>query len=289
MIYDVTHITRFSYGAIVELTNGVLRLTPRSGDGQDVDSAVIVTDPASENLTERLDPFGNCVTTLRIEKPHRHLSITASSRVHVDRPPVPTGGPAWESVAAEAVALGSIAGDSPVIALYPSRRISLFESATAYARKSFTARRPICDAALELIRRIHSDFTYDPEATEVTTCAVEAFDHRRGVCQDFAHIMIAALRGIALPALYVSGYVRTIPPPGKERFSGADASHAWVSLWCGSIYHWKHFDPTNALQVQNEHIVVAIGRDYSDVSPIEGMVLSSGRHSLEVEVDVLPV
>jgi transglutaminase-like putative cysteine protease len=289
VIYDVTHVTRFSYGAIVELTNGALRLTPRSGDGQDVDRLVIVTDPPPTLLTERLDPFGNRVTGLRIERPHRQLSITASSRVHVDRPPIPTGGPAWESVAAEAIALGSIAGDSPAVALYPSRRISLFEVATTYARKSFAAHRPICDAALELTERIHSDFTYDPEATEVNTPASEAFDRRRGVCQDFAHIMIAALRGIALPALYVSGYIRTIPPPGKKRLSGADASHAWVSLWCGSSYGWKDFDPTNALRVQNEHIVVARGRDYSDAAPIEGIVLSSGQHRLEVEVDVLPV
>ena len=289
MIYEITHLTRYTYGAIVELTTGVLRLAPRSGDGQEVERFSIVTDPVSQPLTERLDPFGNRVTSLRIEKPHRQLSITASSRVRVNRAPAPTRSPAWESVAAEAVATTTLDADCPAIALYPSRRVSLFNEATAYAKQSFAPQRPIFDAATELARRIRSDFIYDPEATEVSTPAAEAFSRRRGVCQDFAHIMIAAVRGIALPALYVSGYIRTIPPPGKERLAGADATHAWVSVWCGGSLGWKDFDPTNATPIQNDHIVVARGRDYSDVSPVESMVLSSGRHRLEVEVDVIPV
>ena len=220
MIYEITHLTRYSYGAIVELTTGVLRLAPRSGDGQEVQRFSIVTDPVSQPLTERLDPFGNRVTSLRIEKPHRQLSITASSRVRVNRTPPPTRSPAWETVAAEAIAMTSLDADCPAIALYPSRRVALFDEATAYAKQSFGPHRPIFDAASELARRIRSDFTYDPEATEVNTPAAEAFDRRRGVCQDFAHIMIAAVRGIALPALYVSGYIRTLPPPGKERLAG---------------------------------------------------------------------
>jgi transglutaminase-like putative cysteine protease len=289
VIYEITHLTRYTYGAIVELTTGALRLAPRSGDGQDVERFNIVTEPVSQPLTERLDPFGNRVTSLRIEKPHRQLSITASSRVRVNRAPAPTLSPIWESVAAEAVAVTSLDAGSPATALYPSRRVSLFDEATDYAKKSFTPQRPIFSAASELAHRIRSDFVYDREATEVSTPAAEAFSRRRGVCQDFAHIMIAAVRGVALPALYVSGYIRTIPPPGKERLAGADASHAWVSLWCGATLGWKDFDPTNAIPVENDHIVVARGRDYSDVSPIESMVLSSGRPRLEVEVDVTPV
>jgi transglutaminase-like putative cysteine protease len=289
VIYEITHLTRYNYGAIVELTIGVLRLTPRSGDGQDVERFNIATEPVSQPLTDRLDPFGNSVTSLRIEKPHRQLSITASSRVRVNRAHAPTRSPTWESVAAEAGAVTSFDADSPAIALYPSRRVSLFDEATAYAKISFAPQRPILNAASELMQRIRSDFVYDPDATAVSTPASEAFDRRRGVCQDFAHIMIAAVRGIALPALYVSGYIRTIPPPGKERLAGADASHAWVSLWCGAALGWKDFDPTNAIPVENDHIVVARGRDYSDVSPIESMVLSSGRPRLEVEVDVIPL
>ena len=289
MIYEITHLTRYSYDAMVELTTGVLRLAPRSGDGQEVQRFEIVTDPVSRPMTERLDPFGNRVASLRIERPHRQLSIKASSRVRVNRMAPPAGSPAWESVAAEAIAMTSLDTDCPAIALYPSRRVALFDEATAYAKQSFTPARPIFEAATELARRIRTDFVYDPAATEVSTPAAEAFARRRGVCQDFAHIMIAAIRGVALPALYVSGYIRTIPPPGKERLAGADATHAWVSVWCGASLGWKDFDPTNATSVQNDHIVVARGRDYSDVSPIESMVLSSGRHRLEVEVDVVPV
>lgn len=289
MIYEITHVTRYTYGAIVEFTTGVLRLAPRSGDGQEVDRFGVLTDPVSQPLTERLDAFGNRILGLRIEKPHRQLSITASSRVRVNRSFAPTRSPNWERVAAEAIAIGSLDADCPAMALYPSRRIALFDEATVYAKESFTPDRPILDAAIELTRRIHSDFVYDPEATEVSTLAAEAFHRRRGVCQDFAHIMIAAVRGMALPALYVSGYIRTIPPPGRERLTGADATHAWVSVWCGMALGWRDFDPTNAGSIQNDHIVVARGRDYSDVSPIESMILSSGRHRLEVEVDVVPV
>ncbi len=289
MIYDVSHVTRYTYGSMVELTTGVLRLTPVTGGGQTLEAVSLTTKPASVPPTQWIDPFGNRVTSLRIETPHRELSIAAKSRVRVDRPPAPTHSPAWEGVATEALAVASLAADAPAAGLFPSRRIALFDAATAFARKSFSARRPVHDAAMELSRRIRADFVYDPDATKVNTPAAEAFELRRGVCQDFAHIMIAALRGLGLPALYVSGYIRTIPAPGKERLEGADASHAWASLWCGSALGWKDFDPTNAIAVHNDHIVVARGRDYSDASPIESLVLSSGRARLEVEVDVAPV
>ena len=285
----MTHVTRYSYGATVELTNGVLRLMPITGAGQTLEQFALITEPPCLPPTERVDAFGNRVESLRIEKPHRELSITAVSRVRVERAALPEQSPAWEDVAEEALTVDSLAPDCPAIALYPSRRISLFNQATAYARESFSDRRQILDAATELSRRIRDDFVYDPEATEVTTPPQEVFKIRRGVCQDFAHVMIAALRGLALPALYVSGYIRTVPPPGKERLAGADASHAWVSLWCGSAIGWKDFDPTNAMPVRNDHIAVARGRDYSDASPIKSMVLSSGSHRLDVHVDVIPV
>jgi transglutaminase-like putative cysteine protease len=289
VIYDVTHVTRYTYGATVELTNGILRLTPVSRDGQILERFDLDTAPPCLPPRERIDPFGNRVLGLRIEKPHRELSVTASSRVLVDRPPDPGESPSWEVVAAEALSIDSLASVSPAVALYPSRRIPLFDEAAAYARKSFASRRPIHEAAMELASRIRWDFVYDPEATEVSTPAPAAFDQRRGVCQDFANIMIAAFRGLALPALYVSGYIRTIPPPGKERLAGADASHAWASLWCGSELGWLGFDPTNAVSVRNDHIEIARGRDYSEASPIESMVVSSGTHRLEVRVDVVPV
>jgi transglutaminase-like putative cysteine protease len=287
--FDVTHVTRYTYGAPVELTTGVLRLKPVSRDGQILERFGLATDPPCLPPTERIDPFGNAVLSLRIEKPHRELTVEASSRVRIDRPVVTEISPPWEIVAAQSLTFPSLAFDSPATALYPSRGLSLFEQATGYARSSFPSRRPVYEAAMELTRRINADFIYDPEATKVSTPAHVAFAHRRGVCQDFAHIMIAALRGIGLPALYVSGYIRTIPPPGKPRLAGADASHAWVSVWCGASMGWMDFDPTNAIAIQNDHVEVARGRDYSDASPIESMVLSSGRHKLEVEVDVVPI
>ena len=289
MIYDVAHVTRYTYGATAELTNGIMRLSPVSRDGQILERFDLATKPPCLPPTERIDPFGNRVLSLRIEKPHRELSVIATSRVRIDRPPAPKVSPPWEAVAAEALSIDSLAWNCPAIGLYPSRRIPLFDEATAYARKSFAHGRPVHAAALELAKRIRSDFVYDPEATEVSTPAPAAFEQRRGGCQDFANIMIAALRGIGLPALYVSGYIRTIPPPGKERLAGADASHAWVSLWCGSALGWLDFDPTNAHAVRNDHIEIARGRDYSEASPIESMVLSSGSHRLEVTVDVVPV
>ena len=288
MIYDVTHVTRYTYAATVELTNGVMRLTPVSDDEQNLERCELKTGPRAVSRSERVDAFGNRVTSFRIEQPHRELTITASSRVRVERSPIPSDSPSWETITEEAVWTPSLGAESPALGLFPSRRVSLFDEATAYAKRSFAPGRPVHEAALDLARRIRADFTYDPDATKVDTPAQEAFRHRRGVCQDFAHIMIAAIRGLELPALYVSGYIRTIPPPGKERLAGADASHAWVSVWCGPL-GWKDFDPTNAQAVQNDHIAVARGRDYSEASPIESLVLSHGRHTLDVEVDVVPV
>jgi transglutaminase-like putative cysteine protease len=286
--FNVTHLTRYTYRETIELTTGVLRLKPVSRDGQVLERFVLKTDPPCLPPEERIDPFGNAVMSFRIEKPHHELTIEASSRVRIERPPVLEMAPPWEQVANEAIDVPSLGFDSPAVGLYPSRGLSLFDDATAYARVSFAPRRPVYEAAMELTRRIRDDFVYDPEATEVSTPADVAFAHRRGVCQDFAHIMIAALRGMGLPALYVSGYIRTIPPPGKERLAGADASHAWASLWCGASMGWMDFDPTNAIAIQNDHVVVARGRDYTDASPIESVVLSSGSHELEVEVDVVP-
>lgn len=289
MNYNVTHVTRYTYAATVELTAGVLRLKPVSRDGQVLERFALRTDPPCLPPIERIDAFGNTLLSLRIEKPHRALTIEAASRVRVDRPSVLEMSPSWEVVASEALNVASLAPESPAIGLYPSRALSLFDEATAYARQSFTEQRPVYEAAMSLARRIRADFVYDPQATEVGTRAHVAFAHRRGVCQDFAHIMIAGLRGLGLPALYVSGYIRTITSPGKERLAGADASHAWVSLWCGASMGWMDFDPTNALAVQNDHVEVARGRDYSDASPIDSMVLSYGSHELKVEVDVVPV
>jgi transglutaminase-like putative cysteine protease len=147
----------------------------------------------------------------------------------------------------------------------------------------------VFEAACELMGRVRRDFRYDPEATEVSTPIREAFAQRHGVCQDFAHIMIAGLRGLGLPAAYVSGYLRTIPPPGQPRLEGADATHAWVMIWCGPETGWIGLDPTNDLIVGDDHIITATGRDYADVSPLDGVLVGPGSQKLDVKVDVIPV
>ena len=291
MIYDVTHLTRYSYGGSVAINACALRVWPREGQGQRVLAARIEVTPVPQMRSERTDAFDNRVTRIRIETPHRELVIKAISRVQVERPAPPLAAltPPWESVAELAAETGSLGPDSPAFAIYPSRLAPLFDAAASYARESFWPGRPIYEASAELNARINRDFVYDAEATEVGTSPAEAFAQRRGVCQDFAHVMIAALRGLSLPALYVSGYIRTIPPAGKPRLAGADASHAWVSVWCGPAFGWLGLDPTNAIAEGDDHVVVARGRDYADVPPVDGVLLASGGRDLEVEVDVIPI
>ena len=291
MIYDVRHLTRYRYGAPVAANTCTLRLLLRSSDGQSVMHSEIDVTPSPNQWSERVDIFGNRVARMRIEAPHRELIIKSTARVEVQRPAPPAPGltPAWETVARDATASASLAADSPAFALYGSRLVKVFEGATRYARDSFSPHRPIYEAAIELNDRIKADFKYDSKATGVTTSPADAFAKRGGVCQDFAHIMIAGLRGLGLPALYVSGYIRTVPPPGRARLAGADASHAWVSVWCGQEFGWLGLDPTNAIPVGDDHIVIALGRDYSDAAPVEGVILSSGRQKLDVAVDVIPV
>jgi transglutaminase-like putative cysteine protease len=225
----------------------------------------------------------------RIETPHRELRAEARARVEIDRAPPPQTTPAWEEVRDEAFDAESLDSLSPAHFLYPSRFVPLFEPAIHYARESFAAGRPVFQAASELMGRIRRDFRYDTKATDVRTPLSVAFEKRRGVCQDFTHIMIAGLRGLGLPAAYVSGYIRTIPPDGKPRLEGADATHAWVSLWCGKEAGYVDLDPTNNLVVANDHIILAHGRDYSDISPIHGIVLGAGEQEVDVGVDVIPV
>ncbi len=291
MIFDVSHVTRYRYAAPVAVNACVLRLTPANGAGQSLLTSHIGVTPTPQHWAERVDAMGNTVVHLRIETPHRELLIKATSRVQVERPALPMAPltPPWESVATQAAATASLSADSPALALYPSRIVEVFDAATLYALESFHPQRPVYEAAAELNRRIRADFIYDAKATEVNTPPQTAFAKRRGVCQDFAHVMLAALRGVGLPALYVSGYIRTVPPPGKARLAGADASHAWVALWCGPGFGWLGLDPTNAIPAGDDHIIVARGRDYADASPVEGVILSSGGHKLDVEVDVLPL
>lgn len=290
MIYALRHRTIYTYGSEVTFARCVLRLTPRSSTWQTVLESSVRVTPTPKHTFQRTGPFGEQTLTVVIDTPHRLLMIEARARVDVHAAPVESlwDSPAWEQVRERSFETEVLGPEGPASYLYPTARTPLSGPITDYARVSFLAGRPILEAADELMRRIHADFTYDSKATEVSTPAAEAFTARRGVCQDFAHIMISGLRGLGLPAAYVSGYLRTIPPEGEPRLEGADATHAWVSLWCGDDRGWIGLDPTNALIVQNDHIVLAVGRDYSDVAPIDGVILAPGGQKLKVEVDVIP-
>jgi transglutaminase-like putative cysteine protease len=290
VIYALRHRTTYKYGAEVTFARCVLRLTPRSSAGQTVLEGSVRITPTPCHTIQRTGPFGEQTLTVVIDTPHRALVIEARARVDVHAIAVedPSGSPAWEGVRDLSFSSADLGAEGPAAYLYPTARTPLSAPITDYARTSFAPGRPIVEAAVDLMTRMYADFTYDAKATDVSTPAAKAFAARHGVCQDFAHIMICGLRGLGLPAAYVSGYLRTIPPPGKPRLEGADATHAWVSLWCGPDRGWIGLDPTNAVLAQDDHIVLAIGRDYSDVAPIDGIILAPGGQKLKVEVDVVP-
>jgi transglutaminase-like putative cysteine protease len=289
VIYKLRHRTTYSYATSVKYARCVLRLTPRSSSTQTVLQTSITVSPTPSDRFERIGPFGERTESVVVDEPHRSLIIEAKSRVDVHAPTETLGtSESWEAVRTRSLATVSLEPDGPSGYLYPTARTPLVPAITDYSRASFRQGRAIVEATTDLMTRIHSDFVYDSEATDVSTPAAEAFRARRGVCQDFAHIMISGLRGLGLPAAYVSGYLRTLPPPGGVRLEGADATHAWVSVWCGQENGWIAFDPTNAIIVKNDHIVLAIGRDYSDVAPIDGIILAPGKQTLKVGVDVIP-
>ncbi|MBU1374425.1 MAG: transglutaminase family protein [Alphaproteobacteria bacterium] len=290
MKYRLRHRTTYAYENAVSFARCVLRLTPRSSATQTVtESAITVTPEPSARLT-RIGPFGAEIVTVTVDKPHKALVIEANSRidVHVPPPGDPDASQPWEAVRSRALNTADLSPDGPASYLFATPRTPILPSITDYVRISFPPGRPIIAAVSELNNRINREFKYDPGATEVSTPVAQAFDARHGVCQDFAQIMIVGLRGLGLPVKYVSGYLRTIPPPGQARLEGADATHAWVAVWCGDETGWVGFDPTNAILAGNDHLVLAIGRDYADVAPIDGVILASGVQTLKVEVDVIP-
>ena len=291
MIYDIRHVTTYAYESPVSFARCSLRLEPRSGDGQQLLSHTVEIRPRPADRTIRRDFFGTHTESILIEMTHRTLRIDSRSRVSVARraPDRTAPSPAWEDVrdvAFEAISLGPT---SPVGYVFASPLVPVQRPVTSYASSSFPPRTGILAGAADLMHRIRTDFKYDPKATVISTPLDEVFEKRHGVCQDFAHVMIAGLRGLGLPAAYVSGYLRTIPPPGKARLQGADATHAWVSLWCGAQIGWIGLDPTNDILVENDHIVLAVGRDFSDVSPVDGIIVGSRKQKLSVAVDVLLV
>ena len=291
MIYDIRHLTSYSYESSVSFARCSLRLEPRSGDGQQLISHTVDIRPRPADRTVRRDFFGTHTENILIETAHRSLRIDSRSRVSVSRRALARNAPSpsWETVRDVAFEAASLGPASPVGYVFASSLVPVLAPVTAYAASSFPPGGGIVTGAVDLMHRIRHDFRYDPKATVISTPLREVFEKRHGVCQDFAHVMIAGLRGLGLPAAYVSGYLRTIPPPGQARLQGADATHAWVSVWCGADIGWIGFDPTNNLLVENDHIILAIGRDFSDVSPVDGIIVGSRKQKLNVAVDVLLV
>ncbi len=291
MIYDVRQTTTCTYASPVAQARHVLRLTPIHRDGQRVQISDLQIVPEPLHRREGQDFFGNRLTWIEIAEPHRTLTVKLMARVSVDAIDEPNAlsTPAWEAVREEAFATSNVGPLSPAHFLFPSRMVSLDPEIRDYTRESFPPGRPVLDAAIELMNRLKADITYEIGATTVTTMPPMSFALRRGVCQDFAHIMISGLRGIGLPAVYVSGYLRSAPRTDPTRLQGADAMHAWVLVWCGSETGWIGLDPTNAMLASDEHVVLAIGRDYTDVAPMDGVIVGSGGQRIDVAVSVQPV
>lgn len=290
MIYDVRHLTTYRYGMPVSMSHHLLHLEPRDTHHQRVERFSIRIDPEPGFEDRDTDAFGNPTRTITLDRTHAALTIEATSRVrlaHRDLPE-PAATPPWEEIAALRLA----AMDDPSLDAcrfaFASPFVEPDDALESYARLSFTPGRPLLAAAIELNARIFTDFTFDPTATSLATPVAEVFARRRGVCQDFSHLMLGCLRAIGLPCRYQSGYLLTRPPDGRKRLVGADASHAWVAVYVPAV-GWVELDPTNNCLPMREHVTLAWGRDYGDVSPVAGIVYGGGAHALDVAVDVVPV
>jgi transglutaminase-like putative cysteine protease len=289
-LFEVSHTTVYDYRAPVTVSHHLMRLTPRALQRQRLLEHDIELQPRPAATNLRVDYFGNDVTFATIEQTYRRLSVISRSRVAVSPAFIPEASetPAWETVR------GMCRVDRTMSVLeaseftFASPLIPVAQNFADFASPSFWPEKPLLEAVTDLTARIHREFRFDPIATTISTPLAEVLEKRRGVCQDFAHLQIACLRALGLPARYVSGYLETLPPPGQTKLVGSDASHAWVSFFCPGI-GWIDVDPTNNVFPSMQHITLGWGRDYSDVSPVRGVVLGAGKHDLKVAVDVVPL
>jgi transglutaminase-like putative cysteine protease len=289
MTYRIVHKTKYKYKTPVSVGNHIAYLTPRTSPHHTCRSHELLITPTPAGIDDRIDYFGNSVTFFTIRERHYELKIEARSEVVIDDPAMawPERSPAWEEV------VRALPGDLSPEGLYAyqfvfeSPRVRPNPEFARYASESFSPGRRLADALLDLTGRIHKDFRFDSKATNVRTTPEEVLRLKRGVCQDFAHLQVACLRSLGLPARYVSGYLRTYPPPGQARLAGADASHAWVSAYCPGI-GWLDVDPTNNMVPSQSHVTLSWGRDYGDVSPVRGVILGGRDHKVEVGVDMEP-
>jgi transglutaminase-like putative cysteine protease len=290
-LYAIEHETRYQYRTRVSTSQHVAYLRPRDLISQRVHSYSLALAPEPSETSERVDYFGNCARHFTMLAPHAELCVTSRSLVEVSGRAVdldPELSDPWEH-ARDALVYrkGAAVGEAAQFA-YSSRYITIAPEMAAFGRDAFTPGRPLVAACLALMHRIYTEFTFDPAATTITTPVTQVLANRHGVCQDFAHLQISCMRSLGLAARYVSGYLLTNPPPGKPRLTGADASHAWVSVHC-PVLGWVDLDPTNDLICDLRHITVAWGRDYGDVSPLRGVILGGTQHTLKVGVSVVPV
>ena len=289
--FHVVHETRYGYRSPVTLSQQCLHLTPRNFSHQQTESHAIRISPLENDGIDGIDYFGNTTRSITITAPHQLLTVHAESTVALmqrhDLAGI-AGTPAWESLRDRLQHGADAALLDACRYLYESPHVLCSHDLAHYARLSYTRGRPLLEAALDLAQRIFDEFEFDSAATDISTPLEQVLQGRRGVCQDFAQLMIGCLRSIGLPARYVSGYILTHPPAGQARLIGADASHAWVSVFCPGL-GWVDFDPTNRCLVQWDHITLGWGRDFSDVTPLRGVVLGGGEQKLGVRVTVTPL
>lgn len=287
MKYAITHTTGYKYSEPASLSQNELFLYPRSTSNQSVlhNSLTILPEPQYQH--RRMDFFGNTVDVFMVQHPHDELVVTANSIVQTTVQAIPdkSATAPWEEVAKRLTSHVQQADFGAFPFLFASPLITVGPQTLPYARESFTPGRPVLEAALDLMQRIYSEFTYDKTASTIDTTVAQILESKKGVCQDFAHFAISCLRSLGLAARYVSGYLETIPTPGKPKLIGSDASHAWVSIFIPD-FGWIDFDPTNNLVIGESHITLAWGRDYGDVAPVKGVVMGGGTHRLTVSVNV---
>lgn len=290
MKYRITHLTTYHYTDPVSLGHHLVHLSCRATPNQTPRQTQLLIEPPPTVSVSRVDAFTNPMNFFAIQEPHQKLKITANnvSEVVPFVLPDPQATPPWEHVLAQLASERTPEVLNALQYTFDSPFVPLLGELVEYAQPSFPSGRPILAGLLELMERIHTDFHYDTTATTLATPVGEVLQGRRGVCQDFAHLMIGSLRGLGLPARYVSGYLRTTPPRGQPRLIGADASHAWLSVWCPG-FGWIDLDPTNNVVPSDKHIMLAWGRDYDDVSPVKGVILGGGAHTVSVSVDVAPL
>lgn len=289
-LFDISLAITYLYESPAVASRNLLRILPRNTSHQMLISGLVSADPVPDFRSDSVDFFGNPMTEIAYDAPVREIVLRFNGRVRrTATPPALDMSPSLAALGGDVQAAASLDPMSPQHFIGPSERIPLDRVITAYMRERVRNEGSTLAAVQTIAAELHAAMTFDAEATDVSTRPIEAFNARRGVCQDFSHIMISALRGLGIPAGYVSGFLRTVPPEGQARLVGADAMHAWVSAWCGAEMGWVQIDPTNNTLVGTDHIVVALGRDYFDVAPVRGAIRAAGGHASRHEVDVVAV